>query len=343
MRKDWFAFLNAVNKSASRTLAVSAISLSLLFSFSAQSEETGNALASLPEVELKVVQKNANGNQYQIGDRIPLFVELKPEWIQEQTSLTVKPPEGGSKIEDQGWYIDPQTLLISNNLQFVVSPIQTGKLTLPTLIISKEDKTPIARTSAFSIQVSGPGEKKGESELLEPINVALATKYWVMLGLIFVLIAGLATYFIRRHLQNKRLNKPVVIPVVKKEPEHVIAMQALDQLYKKYPYSSDHLKPVAFGVSEILKHFFSARFRIDASEATTDEMVALLRNESLPSDSLREVLSLFQDLDLIKFTKGQEAHHFNEQHYIEFKVKAQSLIQKWANRVEVLPSGASRS
>lgn len=343
MPKDWFVFSNAVNKSASRWITLST-ALLFLWAHPVRCEEAVDPLLSLPQVELKVVQKNANGDRYQIGDRIPLFVELTSELIQGQTTFSIKPPEGGSKIEDQGWYVDPQTLLISNNLQFVVSPIQTGKLTLPTLLILKEDKTPIARTSPFVIQVSGPDAKpqKEPSELIGPIEISLPLKYWLTLGGISLALALLSIYFVRRYLRRKRKAKPIILPTKKAQPEHLVAFQALDALYQKYPYSNENLKPVAFGISEILKQFFSNRFKIDANESTTDEMLALLRRESIPSDQLRDVQALFQELDLIKFTK-QESYSFSEQHYYEFKVKAQSLVQRWAIRSANEPSAEVRS
>jgi hypothetical protein len=333
MLKDWFVFSNAVKTNVSRALFGVALTISCAVSLPSRADESAAALLSLPELELKVVQKNATGSQYQIGDRITIFVELKPDWLTTSPSFSIKLPDGASKLEDQGWYLDSQTLIVSNSLQFIVSPIQTGKLTLPTLLLLNEDKTAIARTSAFSIQVAGPAEKKEPSALIDPVAVSLATKYWILIGLVSALIIATSTYYFRRYLKNRKKDKPVILPNVLIDPEHVVAMKALDQLYVSYPYSQQNLKPVAFGISEILKHFFSVRFGIDANESTTDEMIALLRRESLTSDQLREVLSLFNDLDLIKFTKNEDAYHFTDANYAEFKIKAQSLIQKWANRI----------
>lgn len=333
MPKVWCDFLNAVNKNVKQATIVCSIAFLAMTSV-AFADGVEAVLPSLPELELKVVQKNENGNQYQLGDRIRLYVELTPEQLLNQNSFAISPPPGGSKLEDQGWYLDPQPLLISNNLQFVVSPIRAGKITLPTLVISKEDKSGLARTSPFTVEVVALQGKQAPNELLDPLDIGLAAKYWALFVSISLLVLALSVFFIRRYLKNRRQVKPISIPVVKKDPDHVIALNALDQLYKKYPFSNDNLKPVSFGISEILKHFFSDRFHTDAKESTTDEMIVLLRKESIPSDGLREIQSLFNDLDLIKFTKNRDYAHFSEQHYIEFKVKAQSLIQKWAQRSE---------
>ena len=122
----------------------------------------------------------------------------------------------------------------------------------------------------------------------------------------------------------------MAVPVMKKESDHALALRSLELLFKKYPFSYENLKPVSFGISEILKNFFSSRFTIDAREATPDEMIALLRKEAIPREGLQEILNLFNDLDLIKFTKESDSGHFKEHHYQDFKIKAQSIIQKWA-------------
>jgi len=300
-------------------------------------------LSALPELPLNTVHKHADGSRYQIGDRIPLYVDLDDKLLQGQAHFAVQVPDGSSKIEDQGWYIDPQTLLFSHHLQFVVSPIQTGKLTLPTLLIVKEDKTPIARTAPMTIEVQGPTDEKkskSEPELIDPVDISLATKYWVLSGGISVILIVAAIFLIRRLLRDRKRRRPILPPTTPSEPDHVLALRALEALYRKYDDSPPNLKPIAFGVSEILKHFFSNRFRIDASEATTDEMIALLKEEALPGDQLKEVLALFQDLDWVKFTKQTD---FGERHYLEFKNRAQKLIQGWAHHEPSVKTGGDPS
>jgi hypothetical protein len=241
----------------------------------------------------------------------------------------LKLPEGSSKLEDQGWYLDPSTQLLGSIFRFVVSPIQTGKLTLPTLLLLRGEVEYLGRTKPYSINVAALEQKDGKPpELLEPTPTSLPTKYWIIFSTITLGLALIIFYFIRRHLIKKR-NRPQVMPVLVREPDHVIALKLLNSLYSNTPYSLENLKPIAFGVSDILKEFFSSRFKIDASESTTDEMIELLRKQALPGENLREIQVLFQDLDLVKFTKKEHYTAFDESKYQEFKVKAQTLIQKW--------------
>ena len=183
------------------------------------------------------------------------------------------------------------------------------------------------------IQVSGPeGDKTKPAELIDPSVIGLPTKYWILFSVLGLgVILGLG-YFIRKALKGrKKPNAP--LPKIQLDPPHVMAMKKIDALYRKYTYDRENLKPVSFGVSEILKEFFSERFKVDAREATSDEMIELLRREAIQGENLREIQLLFSDLDLVKFTKNESYSHFDEDKYNEFKVKANLIIQKWALRV----------
>jgi hypothetical protein len=302
-----------------------------LFVFSSALAEEKVDISALPEIEVHFVQKSG-GDQYQIGDRITLYVELLPELTKDSKEFSISVPEDGSSLAEQGWYIDPATQFLSSNLSFVVSPIQVGKLTLPTLLISRDDKSLMVRTHPLSIQVTGP-EKKEESKLLEIVAIPLATKYVILFSILAAVLAVLLAWAIWRYFKIKKLRQKIpAAPVVKKEADHVIAFSALDLLYKKYPYGEASFKPIAFGISEVLKEYLSARFHVDAKESTTDEMLALLRTEAVPQDGLKEIRALFQELDLIKFTKVNDAIRVSDNDYLEFKVKAQGIIQRWSTQ-----------
>ncbi len=288
------------------------------------------AAASAPPLTVHFLQKNQNGETYQLGDRITLYVEVSPELSQSRANLEIKIPEGGSDLADQGWYLDPTPQLISGNLRFIVSPLQPGKLTLPMLLILKEDQSVVGRTTPISIQVAEIKKTQETPPLLTVTPMALPTRYLILFIALGLLLIVLIVYLIRRWQAAKRARLLAVpAPVIKKESDHVLAIRNLDKLYLQYPFRNDNMKPIAFGVSEVLKSYFSSRFQIDANEATTDEMIALLQRESVPRDGLKEIQALFNDLDFIKFTKNTTTDSANEAAYYAFKVKALAIIHRW--------------
>ena len=337
MQNAYFSFLNVVNKNARRVILLGILVTTLGAadpspSVSPSPEATPTSdLTQVPEFTLQEAQKNVSKDQYQIGDRISLLAEIKTSAIENGEKLSLKLSEGSSKLEEQGWYVDQSTQFMGGIFRFIVSPIQTGTLTLPTLLVLKEDQTIIGRTSPFSIQVTGPAKAEGKApELLALSATDLPAKYWVIFSIIILLvlcaIAYAFVYFLR-----KRRKKPLVrVPQAPTESDHAIALRRIERLYEEFPYSRSNLKPLSFGLSEVLKTFISKRFKVDASESTTDEMIELLRKEAITGANLREIQMLFQDLDLVKFTKNENYSHIDEAAYRELKVKSQLIVQKWA-------------
>ena len=107
--------------------------------------DVGSTLDNLPVFKIQIAQKNSNGDTYRIGDRITLYVEL-PQEIQNQHSSFDISAKDETALGEAGWYLDTKSNFISGNLQFVVSPIQVGALTLPSLLIQNQQKVTIAKT-----------------------------------------------------------------------------------------------------------------------------------------------------------------------------------------------------
>ncbi len=333
MLNTCFNSLNAVNKNVKTLLGV--FSVLLLSAAAAPSPAPSAADPLLPELAIQEVQKGPNGNQYQAGDRISLQVTLKAEESMNENAITLGLPKGGPTLEDQGWYLDPNTQTLNGTLRFIVSPVQVGPLTLPSLFIAYGEGKPFARTSTYSIQVSAPKSEPGaKPELLPIIAIGLPFRYWLLLFVSTAILTFLGYQLYQRYRKNQARAKPVHIPVVTPEPDHVIALQKIDQIFASYPFSIPNLKPVSFGCSEVLKEFFSRRFKIDAAESTTDEMIELLRREALNKDNLKEIQNLFLDLDLIKFTSEENYQSIKEEKYLELKVKSQMIVQKWKLQIE---------
>ncbi len=320
--KHWCTFLSAVNK-RSNLISAGFLLLLLCNGFVSYAQETLAILT--PEI----IQMNQN-TQYQIGDRIQMSIALPFVSSQGIKSIKIRNPDEKNPLDSQGFYLDPSPQVINGNLRFSVSPIKSGKLTLPELQVIKDETTTIGKTSPVSITVAelnAPKDK--EPELLDPVSISLPFKF-IIYGLLILGLIILAFYSIyKRYLKKPKAVKTPVEVKIPPVPDHEIAIRDLNALYETYSYSGENLKPVAFGVSQILKNFFSARFKIDAKESTTDEMLALLRDESLSENEIRKLTLLFRDLDLIKFTDYIHHSRFQKSDYLNFKDSAKSIIDTW--------------
>jgi hypothetical protein len=266
-----------------------------------------------------------------VGDRITFQANFGTGWSGAGEIITLKAFDDKDSLENQGWFLDPGTLNQNGVVRFIASPLKPGSLTLPALMLIGKDGHPIARSAPLTLNIIGPTVGPEEKpELLDVISFTLPIRYWIYIGLILVGLFGALRYLYLRFLKNRAPPKPLSIPIIPVEPDHIAALKKLDDLFVRYPFSPDHLKIVSFGISEITKEFFSKRFKIEAREATTDEMIMLLRREALSGDQLKAIQILFNELDQYKFTKVQDYPLIYEETQSNLKIKASLIIQKWA-------------
>ncbi len=334
MRNDCFSFSNAASRNAKALFGAMVL---LLASASAASAavETPHAL---PEAPVSEVNRNANGSQYQIGDRITLEARVPPGVL--ETGDPVRLTEEGGKESSQ-WLLDPHPEVAQGTVRFIVAPVQTGELELPKLRISREGRDPVAVTGAYKISVSGPTAEPGKSpELLPVMEISLSWSHRILIAFLF-LVFCISAYWIYRKLRARKTStSSISVPPAPSETPDELAVRRIESLFKLYPYSPVALKPVCFGCSEILKDFLSARFQVDASESTTREMLDLLRGSGMERDSLREIETLFSTLDLVKFTREENFKHLNEVDYSSVRAGALLIIDRWRSapeRVEARP------
>jgi hypothetical protein len=281
----------------------------------------------LPEASVAEVNRNANGNQYQIGDRITLEARIPSGLLEPGESIRMSED---SEKENPQWLLDPYPELLQGSVRFIVAPVQTGDLELPKLRIVSEGRGPVAVTGAYRIRVSGPTTEPGKSpELFPVLEVALSWTHRILL-VIFALLLAMAAFLLYRRIRRQRPSAPgVSVPSAPVETPDEIAIRRIETLFREHPYSRLALKPVCFGCSEILKDFFSSRFKVEASESTTREMLSLLTSAGVESDSLREIETLFTTLDLVKFTREENFAHLNEVDFASLRTGALLIISRW--------------
>jgi hypothetical protein len=149
-----------------------------------------------------------------------------------------------------------------------------------------------------------------------------------LLGLAPIAVIIGLLYFFRSKKKKLARSTPPVVPV---ESADRIALRRLEQLFSLHPWSPGALKPVSFGCSETLKDFFSARFGVEASESTTAEMLRLLTSVGMSREQLGEIRTLFELLDLVKFTSEENTRHLGETDYSRIRHESERLVRAWGS------------
>lgn len=163
--------------------------------------------------------------------------------------------------------------------------------------------------------------------LSEPFSIKDWLKdNWIWLAAILAVLIGV--FFLVKYLRRE---KPVVVEekIVPKVPVHEIALEKLKQLNKQQLWQNGKVKTYHSEVSEILREYIEDRYKVNALEETTSEIMYGLRLHQVPEDLKLKLSQTLTLADLVKFAKEQPLANENENsltNAIEF-VEATKLIE----------------
>ncbi len=346
MARQWFDFsvlerveknrldlgMNASKKIAIFRIALSSITLwgllfgGICFSWSEEihSNRLGPAAAShssSPIYEVERLDHLTPSERPRVGDRLEMRLkgwvsrdskngaqEFKAEWID---------PQRDSGESGWEWIEKPKELSVGNEFRFWVVPTRPGKLELPSFILRDASGKEWARSAPLLVEVASaisPQDPEPDQpyDLEPPVPLNFPIYWAIFLGILLIgFLGGLVVLFLRRRRSRGSSESLVREPLL---PEDQIALNKLADLEQKSYYSDGDFKRHYFGVSEILKAYVGSRYRIDALEATTREMVSALSDliqlgppfsNEVNDARIAEIKKLFNLLDRVKFTDFQ--------------------------------------
>jgi hypothetical protein len=131
-------------------------------------------------------------------------------------------------------------------------------------------------------------------------------------------LASLIYMFTR--LRRKTKEEKIELP---KEPAHVIAIRALEELHNRKLWQNHKYKEYYTILSDILREYLFRRYGVAAMEMTTDEIVVALRELVLTDKQRGDVAELLRESDLVKFAKhipeedSPEASYYKVYYFVE--------------------------
>lgn len=122
---------------------------------------------------------------------------------------------------------------------------------------------------------------------------------WVIPGAVLIaFLIGLITSKLWK-------NRETLIPSAPPIPPHVIAFQALESLKNKGLLEKDECNPFYTELSLILRTYLDGRFKLNATDETTEEIVEeLSRSPELNMDQQAILRDFMTQADMVKFAKG---------------------------------------
>lgn len=121
----------------------------------------------------------------------------------------------------------------------------------------------------------------------------------VPLGIILLIaIIGLIIYLVMKKKKKGYFFKPEVIL-----PPHIVALKELDDLKASKIWQKGQEKLFYSKLADVLREYIDRRFRIDAPEMTSDEIIAAVKKATgieSTTENLKQILGV---ADLVKFAK----------------------------------------
>jgi hypothetical protein len=322
MARPWCGFFARVHEeSAKRVKGVQALALAAILAVAVapsylRAEEEGavldnpvqnSAVLSLPAYDFETREQK----KLVIGDLLRLTLKL-PSEASAKAGLHFD-----EKDLPEDWQFEPESAPITaGEIRLSLHPLKAGELTLPSLAVKDADGNAVFRTNPLNVDV-GSAIAKDDPKPKEPVDlrppVELAFPTWVMVTacILAVLLLAASSYAIYRYVKKRKSRSEPVKPAGPPKPEDEVALAALHELQSLRLFEKGEFKKHYFKASEILKAYLGERFRFDALESTSTEIVDLLLLRKRVSESMAGQLDgLFKRMDQVKFSDrhpGDEA------------------------------------
>ena len=188
-----------------------------------------------------------------------------------------------------------------------LAAFELGELEVPSFeveVVGTDGAREALATDAYGIEIVSVGvDESGDiRDIRGPLGIPMSLLRTLLLALLPVLLIALL-YIAARRLRSREDESagPALVPL--ERPAHEIALEALAQLESSQLLEVGQVKEYHIEVSDILRVYVERRFRVDALEMTTREVLVGLERGGV-EESFREGLGAFLDqCDMVKFAK----------------------------------------
>ncbi|MCD4793126.1 MAG: BatD family protein [Bacteroidales bacterium] len=261
-----------------------------------------------------------------IGDQIELILEI-PKNIGNDILFPVFENviiEGIEILEtSEVEFIEPENLLRQT---YVITSFEDSLFLLYPFEFKVDNK--IIKTNPLRLQVSyykpdsilmSKIDTTGKLRIVDikpPVETPMTFKEFINrfgIYIIAFLIVVILIFVVRYFYKKRKDNKLVFTKPKPKIPVHVHTLEQLKVLKKKELHKKEILKPFYTELSFIIRSYIENRFKIEALESITNEIIDEFSKTEFANDEtiskLEELLSLS---DLVKFAKNRPNEHENE-------------------------------
>jgi hypothetical protein len=196
-----------------------------------------------------------------------------------------------------------------SGFELALTVFELGELEVPGIpveVVAADGTVEVLETDRYGIEVVSVGaDETGDIRGIRgPLGIPISSwvvALWVLLPLLIA--AGL--YLLARRLGSRREEtpRPALGPLAR--PAHEVALQALAELEASQLLERGQVKEFHIAASDILRTYVEERFRVEALEMTTREVLDGLADAGADASFRVGLRTFLEACDLVKFAKAR--------------------------------------
>lgn len=191
-------------------------------------------------------------------------------------------------------------------ITYTIAVYDTGVYHIPPVEIRYKtpdgaEKTVSAEEIEIKVKVLAPEKAADIKDIKEPLEMERNWAHyrkalpWVAASLLLALLAFWGIWR-KKRASGVGENRLTLLPA------HEVAIAELKKIGETL-LANNQIREFYFQLSEIMRQYFSRRYRINALEATTEELIRDLHDQPVPSQSRDLIPDFLNGCDLVKFAK----------------------------------------
>lgn len=249
-----------------------------------------------------VIKSSVTSKSLSVGDRISFQVTAIVPKGSSVTPPSIDTGMGNIVVKEWNTYKTERDSSDSVMFSYVITTYVPERCTIPSLpfIVQDGQKNDTLISPAIPLDVISviTADSVDIKDLKAQQISGRAPHLWIWVAALAVLI--IVIIFICIRLFSKKQQPDNLIPLLPPYEEAIAAIKELE--YKKH-LSRGLIREYIFELSEILKRYIERRFSVNASEFTTEEMIAWLGVSGLDSKNKQSVDWFFRTSDPVKFAR----------------------------------------
>jgi hypothetical protein len=286
----------------------------------------------------KIIDAKIDAQQIVLGDQLRYFVSATVDTTQVKLRWASFPDTFNTlEIVEKG-KIDTQRngAVVTYKQRLLITGFDSGSFLIPRfqfLSIHKNGRLDSLFSDSFRLMVNTVVvDTSKEFKAIKNI-VSIQSSWldnWPLI--VVVLLTIIITAFLVVYVLNKRKNKAKEQVAELAETYHQRSLRLLYELDKKELWQQDKVKDYYTELSEIVRHYIEQRFKTNAMELTTDELLRKAKKHREMAMFRNSLKPLLEAADLAKFAK---ANPLPEEH-IEAMQLALDFIKVSAPKEEMI-------